>query len=209
MRIIKIFGALLLLSFVAYHSVYFKKLDEVKAARLSTEFNAKTYATKFWNDKLVPHLRNAIELSALFSMLTTDKEGSFNKYSNALGIGNIRFFLVKGTGRVVTINEDNIMVQLQSDSAASVISIATEFVFGNAVRDASGLIDINEFKNTMDFNEVSAELNKSIRENVLPGFKQGLTVGTSIEFYGAMELNKNHMNLNRVELIPIEIKKLL
>ena len=33
--------------FVAYHSVYFKKLDEVKAAQSAKEFNAQAYVQKY------------------------------------------------------------------------------------------------------------------------------------------------------------------
>ena len=63
------------------------------------------------------------------------------------------------------------VVTLRDDTTTFVRTIATEFIFGNAVRDATGLININEFKNTMDFNNVSAELNRIIREKVLPQFK--------------------------------------
>jgi len=67
------------------------------------------------------------------------------------------------------------------------------------------LININEFNNTMDFNNVSAELNKIIREKVLPAFKQKVKKGNSIEFTGAIELNKEHLDLSNIEVIPVEI----
>src|SRR5262249_13013389 len=119
------------------------------------------------------------------------------------GIGNLRYFLIKGKGTITSINEDDIAVSL--DSSKQSITVATEYIFGNAVRDATGLININEFNNTMDFNNVSAELNKIIREKVLPPFKQRAKKGDTIEFTGALELNKEHLNLSNIEVMPVRI----
>src|SRR5439155_18308957 len=113
-------------------------------------------------------------------------------------------FLVKGKGTIASINENDISVL--PDSNKQTITIATEFIFGNAVRDATGLININEFNNTMDFNNVSAEINKIIREKVLPSFKSNAKKGNKIEFVGAIELNKEHLDLSPIEVVPVEIK---
>jgi predicted lipoprotein len=96
-------------------------------------------------------------------------------------------------------------VQLQNDSSKQNITIATEYIFGNAVRDATGMININEFNNTMDFNNVSAEINKIIREKVLPSFKANIQNGDRIEFVGAIELNKEHLDLSNIEVIPVRV----
>ncbi len=205
-KTIKYIIAIAVIVVIAYNSVYFKKLDEVKAVETAKEFNAATYAQNFWNNKLLPSLNKAIELTQLTAMLSVDTAKIFETYSHALGIGNLRYFLVKGKGQITAVNEDDISVLLQTDITKQTITIATEYVFGNAVRDATGLIDINEFSNTMDFNNVSAELNKIIREKVLPSFKSVVKNGNAIEFVGAIELNKEHLNLSKIEVVPVEIK---
>lgn len=204
MKALKYIITILVIIVVAYKSVYFKKLDEVKAAEKAKEFNAESYAQNFWDKKLLPNLNKAVGLSKLTSMLSTDPVKTFDTYSHALGIGNLRYFLVKGKGTIMTVNEDDISVPL--DSTNQTITIATEYIFGNAVRDATGLIDINEFSNTMDFNNVSAELNKIIREKVLPPFKTTMEQGNTIEFVGAIELNKEHLDLSKIEVIPVQLK---
>src|SRR5215471_21076164 len=204
MKATKYIIIVVVIAVVAYNSVYFKKLDEVKASKAASEFNAAQYAQTFWNTKLIPNLNKAIDITKLSTKLSTDAAKTFNNYSHALGIGNLRYFLVSGKGTITSINEDDISVL--PDSSKQSIAIATEYVFGNAVRDATGLININEFNNTMDFNNVSAEINKIIREKVLLSFKSNAKKGNKIKFVGAIELNKEHLDLSHVEIVPIEIK---
>ncbi|MBE7169087.1 MAG: DUF2291 domain-containing protein [Williamsia sp.] len=197
---------LLLLVVVAYNSVYFKKLSEVKAAGKSKQFNATAYAQDYLNGKLPSALDKALDVNRLTALLKADPETGFQKYSHALGIGNIRFFLVKGQGEIAKIEEDATTLLVQQDTARQLIRIATEYVFGNAVRDASGLININEFDNTMDFNGVSAEVNKIIREKVLPPFKKEAKKGDEVIFTGAIELNQAHLKLDNIEVVPVTLQ---
>jgi hypothetical protein len=203
-KIIRYLITLAILFFVAYNSVYFKKLDEVKASA-SKQFDAKSYARKYVDTKLLPAMNNTLDIDQLMGMVAADKENTFNKYSHALGIGNIKYFLVKGEGVINSIGDDNISILTGRDSAHHNYTIATEYVYGNAVRDASGLIDINEFTNTTDLNNVSAEINNIIRKEVLPPFMAKMKKGDAITFYGAIELNKEHLKTDNIEIIPISL----
>lgn len=203
-KMVKYAVVIIVLIIVAYNSVYFRRLDEVKAS--SSKFDAKAYARNYFNKKLMPSLPKAVEINQLISLLNTNKEQTFEKYGHALGIGNIRYFLVKGEGQVTSINENDVTVAAKADTNQKTIRIATEFVYGNAIRDASGKIDINEFANTMDFNNVSAEINKIVRTEVLPSFKKTVAKGDSVQFAGALELNKAHLNVEDIEVIPVQLK---
>jgi hypothetical protein len=57
----------------------------------------------------------------------------------------------------------------------------------------------------MDFNNVSAEINKIIRTKVLPSFKANAKKGIAIRFVGAIELNKEHLDLSHIEIVPVEV----
>ncbi len=189
---------------VAYKSVYFKKLDEVKAEQSAKTFDAAKYAENFWTKKLTPGLHNAVDIDTLIPMLSSNPRQAFDKYSHALGIGNLRYFLIQGKGNVKAIGEDDITLSI-TRLPDQKIKIATLFIFGNAVRDASGMVNINDFNNTMDFNNVSAEINKIIRVKVLPVVKQ-LKVGDDVTFTSAIELNKAHLNLSQIEAIPVAVQ---
>ncbi len=159
----------------------------------------------FGPQKLVPALEKGVDLSTLLQQLQTTPDQSFTTHSHALGIGNIKYFLVKGDATVKNVRENEVVISLDSQPAGTELVIATEYIFGNAVRDASGLIDINAFTNSMDFNTVSAELNTLIRNKVIPPFKKSVKTGDRIQFAGAIELNQKHLDLSRIEIIPIRL----
>lgn len=191
---------------VAFNSVYFKKLDEVKAARETHKFDAEGYAEKLWRQKLLPSLNKAVEINALVALLRNDAPKAFDQYSHALGIGNRRYFLIQGTGLVTAIDDNDVYVLVKNDSTEQSVKLATEYIFGNNVRDASGLVNINEFSNTMDFNNVSESLNAIIRKEVLPGLKKDVQKGDQVHFVGAIELNRMHVKLDGLEAIPVQVQ---
>ncbi|MBS1522419.1 MAG: DUF2291 domain-containing protein [Bacteroidetes bacterium] len=202
-KVIKYIIVAFVVLLVGYNSVYFKKLDEVKAEQTAKTFNAAAYAQNFWDKKLTPGLSNAIAIDKLIPMLNTNPAQAFDSYSHALGIGNLRYFLIQGKGTVAAIDGDDVTVSI-AGLPEQKVKIATEYIFGNAARDATGLININDFNNTMDFNNVSAEINAIIRSKVLPQLKHA-KVGNSISFTGAIELNKEHVNLSQIEAVPVAV----
>lgn len=196
--------AVVVVLFLGYHSVYFKKLDEVKAA-VSGNFDAESYTKDFWNKKLVPNLNKAVQLDILITALKTQPEQAFKQHSHALGIGNIKYFMVQGEAEIVSIGENSTLLKVKGTQEKDV-DMLTEYVYGNEVRDASGLIPMTEFDNTMDFNSVSAAINKKIREEVIPSFKENVKQGNTVKFYGAIELNQKYLDLSQIELVPIQLE---
>jgi len=205
-KYLKYLFALIVVLFVGYHSVYFKKLDELRASTSTGKINTTAYTRSFWKQKLIPSLNKSLSLKELVQQLKTDPKKAFKEKGNALGIGDLKYFMVKGEGTVKQVNENETIVLLQHETQNIPLRIATEYVYGNAVRDASGLISMNEFDNTSDFNEVSAGINKIIREEVLPDFKKNVKSGDRIQFIGAIELNSKFLELNDMEITPVQLK---
>lgn len=204
-KIIKYILILLVIGLLGYKSVYFKKLSEVKNST-TENFDAVAYSKKLWDEKLPARLDSAIELTSLVKFIEANPADAFAKYSNAMGIGNYRYSLVKIIGTVAIVNVDDIILQVSHADSLMKIKMATEFVYGNAIRDASGLLDIKDFSNTTDLNNVSEELNKTVRTVVLPSFKKQVKAGDKIEVTGAIQFNKEHISFSDLELIPVRIK---
>jgi predicted lipoprotein len=202
---IKYILILLAVGLVGYKSVYFKKLSGVKK-KTDKKFDAATYSKKLWEERLPAKLDSAIELTTLIKAIEANPADAFAKYSDAIGIGNYRYSLVKVSGVAAVINEDEITVQVNHADSLLITRLATEYVYGNAIRDASSLVDIKDFTNTADLNSISEELNKTVRTTLLPSFKKQVKQGDKIEITAAVEFNKEHISFSNLELIPVRLK---
>jgi predicted lipoprotein len=200
-KIIKYILTVLVVAFIAYNSVYFKKLSEVKAAAAKT-FDPVGYAKDYLNKSLLPSAAKAPDMDQLIGQLKSNPAKAFKNDAHALDIGNTRFFMIKGEGVIINIDESDVYI---STPGKQTLKIATEYIFGNALRDAPGIISVNDFTNSMDLNNVSAEVNKLVRTEVLPPFKSKAKKGDTISFSGAFELNQEHINLNNIEVIPVTL----
>ena len=201
-KTLKYLVAVIVVVFLAWNSVYFKKLGEVKASAV-TQFNAAKYARNYLDKQLLPSAVNATDIDQLLSLLKEKPDSTFKSHAHGLDIGNIRFFMASGKGTVTTVDENDVYLLTP---AKQTIKIATEYIFGNALRDAPGIISIKDFTNTMDLNNVSAEVNKIVRNEVVPPFKSKVKKGSKLTFAGAFELNQAHINLNKIEIIPVSLK---
>jgi predicted lipoprotein len=204
-RLLKYVLLAAVVALLGYKSVYFKKLSEAKQ-QPAGRFDAAGYSKKIWNEQLPPVLDSAVELSSFIQAVNTNPEDAFGRHSHAMGIGNYRYSLVKTRATVNQVNEDDIIISIQHGDSLLKAKLATEYVYGNAIRDASGLIDIRDFTNAMDLNSISEELNKIVRTELLPSFKKQVKQGDQLEITAAIELNKQHIKFNGIELIPVRLK---
>lgn len=190
------------LGILGYHSVYFQPLNERMAANQEIVFDANAYVEEIWGNELTQVYADAPEVTLIIESLERDVAGTFEQYGSALGIGNIGYFSIKGAGTVSAINENNVFVQVGSHR----MEIETEFIYGNAIRDASGLVRINDYDNTADFNRISESINEKIRKEVIPDFRKMVKTGDSLRFQGAIQLNKEHLDLEQIEVIPLTLQ---
>jgi predicted lipoprotein len=200
-KIIKYVVTIAVVAFLAYNSVYFKKLSDVKAAASKT-FDPAAYARTYLDKKLLPAANKAPDIDLLIGELKNNPVKAYKTDAHSLDIGNTRFFMVRGQGVIINVDETDVFVLTPGKQT---LKIATEYIFGNALRDAPGIITVNDFTNSMDLNNVSAEVNKLVRNEVLPPFKSKAKKGDNITFAGAFELNQEHLNLNNIEIIPINL----
>jgi predicted lipoprotein len=211
MKTAKYLVLIIITGLLAYNSVYIKRLSDVQAKE-PVAFNAASFAQQLWESKLPARLDSALTLDALQTVLKAEPTQAFEKYFNTLSIGNIRYGLVKISGKILSVNEDDVTILTGSKDNPLTVKIATEYVYGNAIRDASRLVDIKDFVNTTDLNNISEELNKKVRTAVLPVFKGTVKKADSITCTGAIELNQAHIErsrnytLNDLEIIPVHCK---
>lgn len=195
------YGLLLIcLGFLGYHSLYFKKLSEVRAQKATT-FDFQAFGDSLYYQGM---LKNdlSIRLPELLTAIQNDAEGAFKKYGNRLGIGNSSYFMVKCEGTISAITDDAILLATEKTGE---VRINTKYIFGNALRDASGLVKLTDFKTNKDFNQVSEALNALIRKKVIPPIKAQLHTGDKIEVVGAVKLSKKHLENPPLIITPAQI----
>lgn len=155
------------------------------AASAPAAFDPVTAAAKFWRTDLPPAISRAVELKALGPAIRANAETAKTKYAPAAGLGTAYYF-VRGSGKVI--DRERNTLRLALDGAASeIVALRIGPVFGNTVRDGSGLLDVNSFPGLQEFNALSAELNTLVEKNVLPILREKAVVGTTIHFVGCAE----------------------
>jgi predicted lipoprotein len=204
-KYVKYLLLIVVVGLVAYKSVYVKKLSEMKAA-IDEKFDAVAFSKKLWEEKLPTKLGSAVELATFIKAAQSNPADAFSKYTNALGIGNYHYALIKAEGIVANVNEDDIALQVKLGDSLMTAKLATEFIYGNAIRDASRLVDVKDFQNTMDLNNISEELNKMVRKTVLPIFKAAVKKGDKVTVTGAIEIHKEHIKWDELEIIPVRLQ---
>ncbi|MEJ6979891.1 DUF2291 domain-containing protein [Pedobacter sp. P351] len=192
---------LILVGLVAYNSVYIKKESDFNAGEKKA-FDAKAYAREYLFQKVPKSVNKAVDITKFLSDFKSDPKQVY-KYSQGKSADNVSYFLVKGRGDVTKTDESNVFINAGTENAE--VKLATEYIFGNAARDGSGLISINDFDNTMDLNDLSEEINKLIKTEILPPFKSKVKKGDKIEFLGVIELDEAMPKPENFEIIPLKL----
>lgn len=190
---------------LGFNSVYIKKLSDVKK-EARQQFDAVTFSRTLWDERMPAKIDSAVDLRVLIQAVATDKEAALKKYSNALGIGNYRYALIKTQATVTAVNEDEVLTQLPATDSSMNAILATEYIYGNAIRDASALVDVKDFPNTSELNSISEEMNKIVRTTVLPAFRKMVKKGDKVNVIAAVQINKEHIKWNGLELLPLRLQ---
>ncbi len=200
--IIKYFLLFCMASLIAYKSVYFKKLDSPETKTENTKINPSAFARKFWNTSFNKAIDSAITLE-VFEKEFIEKGAlpTITKYSHSQGVSDVSYILMKFTGKVKEIRKDKIVLEILNSR-----TISYEFnignYFGNAVRDVTGLINMGDFINSTEYNEVSSELNKIVKSEVIMPIKNNIKLNDNLTIVGCVEVKYGRLS---GEILPVKI----
>ncbi len=185
-----------------------KPLDDAEGARQSpanvaAPANVNDYAYEFWNDRLPGAFGNAADIEELFEAVDRDAGQARSKYGRQVGLGGACFFFIRGTGHVEEVAADYCTLKIGRRSRRA--RIRTGVIVGNAVRDSTGLIDVNQFANSQDFNNLSAELNQRVEANVIAPSRERLRVGAHVDFVGCAQIGDDS-DFDPLSLVPVHLE---
>ncbi len=199
-KIIKYVVLVVVIGIALYNSVNVKPLDEVKEIQNDLVFDAKAYANDFMSNKI--EALTSIDASVFLESISNDLENYCESKGKRLGISDEYNFIIDGNASVKSIEEEYAVV-VKNDKE---LLIATDFIFGNAIRDGSAMADIGDYQNTMDFNSISVELNNIVRETIIPPFKNKVKIGDSLYYKGAVKIDVKKPRIDSIKVIPLSIK---
>lgn len=192
----------ILLGVLLYNSVYFEKLSK-RNSQKNAKFDFNTFADSLYYNGILKSTQ-AIEINQLLALTKVNTDSAFKTYGNRLGIGESAYFMVNAIGKIIEKNEGELKVTTQNGTT---LIIDTKYIFGNAIRDASGLVKLTDFKTNADFNKVSEALNTVIREKAIPENLNNIINGDIIRVTGAIKLKKGKTNNQILNILPIKISK--
>lgn len=187
---------------IIWFSLDIQNLEKYNSTLKPETFNVNQYVANFWNDSLPIIIASSKSIVDLYAQLNINPQNAFDNYGKKLGISKTYYFMVKGKGVVDKVEDEFVLLTLDNKTK---VKIATDFIYGNAVRDGSGKVDISNFVNMTDFNSVSIAINKLIKEKVVSPFRNNVKVLQQLAFTGAIEVNSEKMELPNVQIIPVSI----
>ena len=186
--------------FPPFHVVPLKQAIAEKAA---TVFNPAQFAESFWNAQLLPAIAKSVKVETLLHAIQSDAAAAKKIFSRSIGAAENYFYFLSGSGKIVAVSDDEILLNLTGGTNAEV-SLQSGLIFGNALRDGTGLLDANNYPNSQDFNGISEALNHLVETRVLPKLKEQAKVGANISFAGCAEVADESTDLKPLKVIPIQ-----
>ncbi len=204
-KLLKYIVLIVVAGLLVYNSVYIKKSTGTNGAAANTTLDPAQFAQQFWATTFTDYMDSAVEINSFMQLLKEDPDKAFKAFSKTQGIGNASYFLVQGKGVITTINENEVVVAAKSGSGTITIKLNTGIYFGNAIRDVTGKISMGDFANTMEYNNVSTELNKIVQTQIVMPFKTKAVKGAAVYFVGCVEIGQDQMTPDHTEILPVKI----
>lgn len=202
--------AVLLVFLPLFHVVPLRSSDQSQQGgrpQTIAAFEPVAFVNRFWTERLTPGAVDAIDATTLVAAIQQEPKVARKTHGHSVGLGNTYYYFMAGTGRVVSVEKNSIGLSLEEGSDHVQVSLEAGNIFGNAVRDGTGLLDVNNFNNSQDFNAVSSEINRRIETDVLPGLREKGAVGVNLRFVGCTEITDEGTDLKPLRVVPFIVEK--
>lgn len=178
---------------------------KTEAEQAATVFDAQQFAETFWTGKLLPAISSSsVKAEVLLPAIKADAAAARKKYSHGAGLGDTYFYFVSGSGRATSVSNDEISLRVTNGGNDAEVSIQTGLIFGDALRDGSGLLNPSDFPNSQNFNDISAALDHIAESRIIPALREQAKVGATISFAGCAEVDDESTDLKPLKVIPIQ-----
>jgi predicted lipoprotein len=206
MRLVRCLIALVAVAgFFRFFPLFHVERLKTAAEQAATVFDAAQFAETFWTGKLIPSIASSsVKADVLLPAIHEDAAAARKKYSHGAGLGDTYFYYVSGSGRVTSVSKDEVSLRVTNGGNDAEVSIQTGPIFGDALREGSGLLNPSDFPISQNFNDISAALDHIAESRVLPALRKQVKVGKTILFAGCAEVDDESTDLKPLKVIPIQ-----
>ncbi len=181
-------------------------LKTATAEKVAATFNATQFAEMFWTNQLPTALEKTVTAKTLLPAFQSDAAAAKKKFSRSVGLSEGYFYFLRGEGKILSVSDDEVSLAVTEGSTNAEVSLQTGLIFGNALRDGTGLLSANDYPNSQDFNDISAALNHIVETRTLPKLREQAKVGAKISFVGCAEVGDEATDLKPLKVIPFQTK---
>ena len=161
-------------------------------------------ATEFWNNRLAVSAVPPTEARVLLDALNRDPAAAGHLYGRRPGIGGPLFYFVSGEARVESTDHTGVWLDPGVPGPIRIV-LQTGPIFGSALRDATGLLNLDDFS-SFQFNELGAQLNRLAETHGEPPLRNGAKVGSVVQFLAAGQLRQTPGDVPTLKLVPIRVR---
>jgi predicted lipoprotein len=175
------------------------------AAAGGSTFDAVEYAQEHYDSEVVPNITdNAVEITELLPQIIEDPEAAGEQYGHRSGASSPYAYPVSGEGVAGAV--DGTLLPLTIEGLPDDVQVMLQVgpaINGTALRDATGLVDFNDFLNQIEYANAATELNNKVKSDVLAGFDAAAAEGKTVRFVGAFAYGSNPAVL---QVTPVELE---
>jgi predicted lipoprotein len=160
----------------------------------SQNLNPDKYVAAIWSSKILPTVeKSAVDLPTLLTDLKKDRAGTSKRYGHYPVLDAPPAFLVKGSGRVVSVDTTSLVskagIAFGSGTKSDAFVQLGPILGGTDVRDALPFVNFNQFVNQVQFGEVAIAINAKIAETAFAKVDYAKLKGKKVTFSGAFTLS--------------------
>jgi predicted lipoprotein len=171
----------------------------------SPSLSPAKYVDSIWSSKVLPTVaKSAVSLPTLLADLKRNSSATSKRYGNYAELDGPPTFLVKGSGRIVSVNTSSIPAEaglaFGAGNAPDAFLQLGPILLGTVVRDAMPFINFNQFVNQVTFGEVGTAINAKIVATALSKVDNATLKGKHVKFTGAFTLSSGKQLVTPITL---------
>lgn len=178
-----------------------------RPSEIAEAFDAAKRAQEFWDGELMAALDASPKFTDVIAGLKKDFRAVKAMVDRGNSLSDNCAVMTQLIGKVLSADGKSIVFSVQESDSPLTATASQRMVFGNNVRDACGLLNVNEYASSEDWNALSKELNKLVEARVLPTL-QSATMDEKYRLVVCMDVSPECDWSKPVKVVVVSAKRI-